>query len=58
MDSWRIRHVGVGIPHLVDDDGLDIRMVSGEDSWRSRFAAYFQPYCNEPSANGVFTITP
>lgn len=58
QDSWRIRHIGPGMIHLVDDDGLDMRMVSGEDSWRSRFASYFQLYTNEPSANGVFSITP
>lgn len=55
MDSWVIRHLG--LPEIVNSDGLTSLRRPGLDQLEIRCRYYAQLVCKEPGVNGVFAVS-
>ena len=62
MSTWKI-HTLMGLPHLVQDDGLTAVRIGGgvaanaQDGIEIRTRAWWQPVCDKPYSNGCAPIS-
>jgi hypothetical protein len=53
--TWKFHHM-LGVPHIVEDDGLMAVRIDGKDAVMVRGRLYGNLACDNPPANGVFAI--
>jgi hypothetical protein len=56
MDSWVLRYLGKGFPHIVTDDGQDRIRQTDADGIEVRIRSWANLYCTAPAWNGVLSV--
>lgn len=55
-NTWALRYLGKGVPHIVTDDGRDRIRINNADGIELRCRYWGNQLCNAPGFNGVAAI--
>lgn len=55
-DTWALRYLGKGVPHVVTDDGRDRIRINNADGVELRIRYWGNMFCNAPGFNGVAAV--
>lgn len=55
-DSWIVRYLGKGFPHIIMDDGIDKLRMASNDAVEVRTRSIAQLFCFAPGWNGVCSV--
>lgn len=56
LNTWYLKHLGPGMPHICDEDGLRMLRDNDTDGVEYRFRYWGQLVCTAPGYNGVIQI--